>query len=107
MSFWLDRPVLVTGATGLLGSAVLEELLARGAAPVCLVRDEVPRSRAVQEGLLARSAVVRGDLTDYEYSVTIVGIPGDEVVLRANTSGSGTGDPTDPAELVVASYPFD
>jgi CDP-glucose 4,6-dehydratase len=66
MSFWRDRPVLVTGATGLLGSAVLEELLARGAAPVCLVRDEVPASRAVQQGLLARASVVRGDLVEYE-----------------------------------------
>lgn len=66
MSFWRDRPVLVTGATGLLGSAVLEELLERDAAPVCLVRDQVPHSRAVREGLLARATVVHGDLTEYE-----------------------------------------
>lgn len=64
--FWQDRRVFVTGATGLLGSAVLEALLARGAEPVCLVRDEVPWSRAVREGWLARCAVVRGDLTEYE-----------------------------------------
>ena len=29
--FWIDRPVLVTGATGLLGSWLSRALLARGA----------------------------------------------------------------------------
>ena len=40
--FWLDRPTLVTGATGLVGSWLVARLLALGADVVCLVRDWVP-----------------------------------------------------------------
>ena len=39
MSFWTDRNVFVTGATGLLGSHLTEELLARGARVTVLVLD--------------------------------------------------------------------
>lgn len=46
-SFWRDRPVLVTGATGLVGSWLAERLVGAGADVVCLVRDWVPRSRLV------------------------------------------------------------
>ena len=58
--FWRDRNVFVTGATGLLGSAVVEELLSQGARVVCLVRDWTPESRLVGEGLIERCCVVRG-----------------------------------------------
>jgi CDP-glucose 4,6-dehydratase len=47
-----------------LGSWLVEELLARGANVVCLVRDWVPGSRLVQSALAARTSVVRGDLED-------------------------------------------
>lgn len=63
-AFWKDRPVFVTGATGLLGSHLVEELLARGAAVTCLVRDWVPRARMVEEGFLERVSCVRGELED-------------------------------------------
>ena len=69
MSFWRDRNVLVTGATGLLGGWVVEDLLERGARVVTLVRDWTPDSRLVGEGLLERTCVVRGDLVDYEVVV--------------------------------------
>jgi CDP-glucose 4,6-dehydratase len=58
--------VFVTGATGLLGSWLAEELVARGAHVVCLVRDRVPRSRAVETGVLDRVVTVHGALEDYE-----------------------------------------
>src|SRR5262249_45106102 len=61
---WDRCNVLVTGATGLLGGWLLEELLRRGATVTCLVRDHVPRARAVDEGALARANVVRGDLEE-------------------------------------------
>ena len=43
-AFWLDRPTLVTGATGLVGGWLVKRLLAAGADVVCLVRDWVPRA---------------------------------------------------------------
>jgi CDP-glucose 4,6-dehydratase len=66
MSFWQDRSVLVTGATGLLGSAMTATLLERGARPVCLVRDWVPESELVRSGTLERCRIVRGELEDLE-----------------------------------------
>ena len=66
MSFWEQRRVFVTGATGLLGSHLTAELLRRGADVVCLVRDWVPDSEAVTAGTLARCRLVRGELEDYE-----------------------------------------
>lgn len=62
--FWKRRNVFVTGATGLLGSALTEELLRRGADVVTLVRDWVPDSKLVSSGVLARTRVVRGELED-------------------------------------------
>jgi CDP-glucose 4,6-dehydratase len=62
--FWRDRPTLVTGATGLVGSWLVRRLLALGADVVCLVRDSVPQSEFVRAGYAARVKVVRGDVTD-------------------------------------------
>jgi CDP-glucose 4,6-dehydratase len=69
MEFWRNRNVFVTGATGLLGSWLTEELVARGAVVTCLVRDWVPRSRLVRERIIERVNVVRGDLEDYQVLV--------------------------------------
>jgi CDP-glucose 4,6-dehydratase len=90
---WHGRRVLVTGATGLLGSWLTETLQARGATVVCLIRDWVPSSRLFESPAGERAIVVRGELEDYplliralnEYEIdsvfhlgaqTIVGIAG-------------------------------
>jgi CDP-glucose 4,6-dehydratase len=65
-SFWRDRPVLVTGATGLVGSWLTRRLHESGADAVCLVRDWVPQSELVRSGLFERVKVVRGDICDRE-----------------------------------------
>ncbi len=65
MTIWNNRRVLVTGATGLLGSWLAEELLKRGADVTCLIRDWIPGSRLVNSGLLERTNVVRGELEDF------------------------------------------
>ena len=62
--FWKGRRVFVTGATGLLGSWVVPELVQRGATVVALVRDGSPRSRLVRDGWLDRIATVKGTLTE-------------------------------------------
>ncbi|MEO8634301.1 MAG: GDP-mannose 4,6-dehydratase [Gemmatimonadales bacterium] len=64
MSFWRNRNVFVTGASGLLGSWMVQELVARGANVAALLRDWVPASRLVTHGLLDRITVVRGELED-------------------------------------------
>lgn len=63
-SFWRGRPVLVTGATGLLGSWLVPALHARGADITVLVRDAIPRSLLVSDGWLDKVNVLRGSLTD-------------------------------------------
>ena len=57
--------MLVTGATGLLGSHTARALVERGARLVCLVRDWVPQSSLIADGMLDRVSVVRGDLEDH------------------------------------------
>lgn len=65
LSCWRKRNVFVTGATGLLGSWLVEELRRRGANVTCLIRDWVPGSRLVESGQMARTNVVHGELEDY------------------------------------------
>jgi CDP-glucose 4,6-dehydratase len=66
MSFWKNHNVFVTGASGLLGSSMVEELLAQGANVTCLVRDWVHGSKLLDSDYLARCNIVRGDLVDYD-----------------------------------------
>lgn len=63
---WRNHNVLVTGATGLLGSWLTEALLARGAHVTVLLRDQVPKSRLVTGGAIARVNVVQAPLEDFQ-----------------------------------------
>ena len=49
-SIWRDKPVLVTGATGLVGGWLVRRLLEAGAEVTCLVRDGV--AVVVKDGVL-------------------------------------------------------
>ncbi len=106
-AFWRDRPVFVTGATGLVGSWLVRRLLDLGADVVCLVRDWVPQSELVRSKLIERVRVVRGDICDqamlertlgeYEISTvmhlaaqTIVGIANRNPVSTFQTNIGGT-----------------
>jgi len=71
--FWRDRSVLVTGATGLVGSWLTRSLVDAGADVVCLVRDWVPQSELVRAGTLDRVKVVRGDICDRDAMERAVG----------------------------------
>ena len=65
-SFWKGRNVFVTGATGLLGSWLVEELVRRGANVICLIRDWVPQSRFVTMSLPDQTVLVRGELENLD-----------------------------------------
>src|SRR5215472_14443782 len=62
--FWRDRPVFVTGATGLVGSWLSRRLVDAGADVVCFVRDWVPQSELARSHAIDRVKVVRGDICD-------------------------------------------
>ena len=92
-SFWRDRPVLVTGGTGLLGGWMVRALVDAGADVVALIRDWVPRSELVATRLIEQVRVVRGDIRDQEvieraineYEVdTVLHLAAQAIVQRAN-----------------------
>ena len=72
MGFWEDRKVFVTGASGLLGSWMVEELLNEGANVTCLLRDWVPGSKFVSSGTANKANIVHGQLEDYDLLVRVI-----------------------------------
>ena len=64
-SFWRERPVLVTGATGIVGSWLVKTLIEKSAAVVALVRDCDPQSALYRSGDVRRISVVNGCLEDF------------------------------------------
>lgn len=98
-SFWQDRPTIVTGATGLLGSWLVRRLLELGADVVCLVRDWVPQSDLVRADAIERVKVVRGDVDDRalieralgEYEIdTVIHLAAQTIVQIANRNPVST-----------------
>jgi CDP-glucose 4,6-dehydratase len=73
MSFWRDRPTLVTGATGLLGGWLVKRLVEAEANIVCLVRDWIPQCEFVRAGLIEKVQVVRGDIRDQALLERVLG----------------------------------
>jgi CDP-glucose 4,6-dehydratase len=97
--FWLDRPVFVTGGTGLVGGWLVRRLLASHADVVCLVRDWVPQSELVRNGYLNHVKTVRGDIRDRgllerimgEYEVeTVIHLAAQTIVTIANRNPIST-----------------
>jgi CDP-glucose 4,6-dehydratase len=78
--FWRDKRVLVTGATGLLGSWLTRRLVGQGASPVCLFRDWVPQSEFLKTRQDENVSIVQGEVEDRdvleralgEYEVEVV-----------------------------------
>ena len=106
-SHWHDRPVFVTGATGLLGGWLVRRLVEEGASVTALVRDWVPRSTLLDTDLLKKVTIVRGDVRDQvvlerslgEYEIdtvfhlaaqTIVGVANRNPVSTLDTNIRGT-----------------
>ena len=106
-SHWHDRPVFVTGATGLLGGWLVRRLVEEGASVTALVRDWVPRSTLLTADWLKKVTIVRGDVRDQvvlerslgEYEIdtvfhlaaqTIVGVANRNPVSTLDTNIRGT-----------------
>ena len=62
MTSWPSRKVLVTGATGVVGSWLTRRLVDEGAYVVALVRDQDPQSELLRSGTLQRVNVINGEL---------------------------------------------
>lgn len=62
---WSGRRVLVTGATGLVGSWLIKDLLMRSAHVVGFVRDPDPQTELWRSGDWRRISIVQGQLEDF------------------------------------------
>jgi CDP-glucose 4,6-dehydratase len=71
--FWRDRPCLITGATGFLGSWLAARMVEADASVVCFVRDWVPHCELVRQGLFEKVTVVRGDVRDQDAMEAAIG----------------------------------
>lgn len=98
-AFWLDRPILVTGATGLLGGWLVRRLMGEGADVVCLIRDWVPHCELVRSSMIERVKVVRGDVRNQEFLERVLGeyeidtvihLAAQTIVPIANRNPAGT-----------------
>jgi CDP-glucose 4,6-dehydratase len=74
VSAWRGRRVLVTGATGIVGSWVVKSLLERGATVVVLCVDLDPQSELVRSGDIHKVKQVYGSLEDYAAVERAVGV---------------------------------
>ena len=63
--FWHERPVFVTGATGMVGYWLVQDLVDLGARVVALVRDPDPQSGFYRSGLYRQVSLVQGDIENY------------------------------------------
>src|SRR5438105_8775758 len=99
INFWLDRPTLVTGATGLVGGWLVRRLVDAGSDVVCLVRDWVPQSEIARSSMIERVKVVRGDVRDQtmlervlgEYEIdTVIHLAAQTIVTIANRNPVST-----------------
>jgi len=64
-SFWARHRVLVTGATGIVGSWLTQDLLGLGAQVVALVLDADPQTELYRSEAIRRVNVVQGRLEDF------------------------------------------
>ena len=98
-SFWQDRPVFVTGGTGLVGTWLVQRLVEAGADVVCLVRDWVPQAPLLSTELQDQVRIVRGDVCDQallertlgEYEIkTVIHLAAQTIVGIANRNPVST-----------------
>ncbi len=74
LNFWKGKKVLVTGATGVIGTNLVNRLVRYRAEVTAVVRDWVPRSRAIGPWMTGDSPVVlvRGQLEDFSFIERVI-----------------------------------
>lgn len=70
---WQNRPVFVTGGAGLVGNALVDELVGLGASVVILIRDDVPSPLQEWNPSMAKVTKVHGKLEDQALMERILG----------------------------------
>ncbi len=99
MNYFNDKSVFITGASGLIGSWLVKDLLDKKAQITCLIRDYVPNSMFFSEGLDKKVNIARAELEDLysieriinEYEPEIVIHLGAQTIVGiANNSPMGT-----------------
>jgi len=99
IDFWQDRPILVTGATGLVGSWLIKHLIEAKADIACIIRDWIPQSELVQSNQIEKIKVIRGDINDQallertlgEYEIdTVIHLAAQTIVSIANRNPIST-----------------
>ena len=95
---WAERRVLVTGATGIVGSWLCEELVRRGAFVVAMVRDDDPQSRFYTAEIARKCTIMRGDLVHFDHCMRAMNDYDVEVVFHLGAQtivGAALRDPMD------------
>jgi CDP-glucose 4,6-dehydratase len=98
---WRERRVLVTGATGIVGSHLCATLADRGAYVVALVRDDDPQSAFYRDGTSVRCSIVRGELQRYEDCLRAINAHDVEIVFHLGAQtlvGTALRDPLETFE---------
>ena len=100
-AYWINKNVLVTGCTGLLGSWLVKDLVEKGANVTGLIRDWVPKSNLILQDSINKINTVRGDINDYflmervlnEYEIdTVFHLAAQTIVSIANRNPMSTFD---------------
>lgn len=81
-STWENRKVLVTGATGLVGSWLVKRLLKEGSQVFAFVLDSDPQSELIRSGDINKVTVLNGNLSNYDYVRRAISCDGIDTVFH-------------------------
>ncbi|WP_459910799.1 GDP-mannose 4,6-dehydratase [Desulfotomaculum defluvii] len=99
MNPWIDKNVLITGCSGIIGSWLTKRLVNQGAKVVGIMRDHVGNSSILQRNIINRMCVAHGDICDFlfvnrvlaEYEIdTVFHLAAQTIVTIANRSPLST-----------------
>jgi len=71
-NFWQGKHVLVTGATGLVGSHVSKALISKGAEVIAFTRSRDPRSYFFTEKLDSKAVLAYGDIVNFSRVSSVI-----------------------------------